>query len=73
MQWPQKERQHHDAPQDADREGETSQAKDHDPHKSPGEDHTEGIPDRINRGNELILYQPEIGKRSWEQRFRDIQ
>ena len=26
-----------------------------------------------NRGNEPILYQQEIGERSWEQRFWDIQ
>ena len=33
MQRPQEERQHHDAPRDADREGEASQAKQHDPYK----------------------------------------
>ena len=35
MQRPQKEQQHHDAPRDVDREGETSQAKEHDPYKPP--------------------------------------
>ena len=73
MQRPQEERQHHDSPRDADGEGESSQAKKHDPYKPPREDHNEGIPSRNNRGNGLILYQPEIGERSWEQRFRDIQ
>ena len=51
MQRPQEERQHHDAPQDAKGEGETSQAKEHDRYKPPGEDHGEGIPCRNNRGN----------------------
>ena len=53
--------------------GETSQAKEYDPYKPPGEDRNEGIPGRNNRGNRPILYQQEIGERLWEQRFRDIQ
>ena len=73
MQRLQEEKQHHDAPRDVDGEGETSQAKEHDPYKPPGEDRNEGIPGRNNRGNGPILYQPEIGEWSWEQRFRDIQ
>ena len=73
MQRPQEEQQHHDAPRDADEERETSQAKEHDPYKPPGEDGNEGIPGRNNKGNGPILYQQEIGERSWEQRFRDIQ
>ena len=73
MQRPQEERQHHDALRDADEEGETSQAKEYDPYKPLGEDRNEGIPSRNNRGNGPILYQPEIGERSWELRFRDIQ
>ena len=73
MQRPQEEQQHHDAPRDADREGETSQSKEHDPYKPPREDRNEGIPGRNNRCNVPILYQPEIGERSWEQRYRDIQ
>ena len=32
-------RQYHDAPWDANEEGETSQAKEHYPYKPPGEDH----------------------------------
>ena len=45
----------------------------HDPYKPLGEDRNEGIPGRNNRGNGPILYQLNIGERSWEQRFRDIQ
>ena len=63
MQRPQEERQHHDTPRDADGEGEISRAKEPDPYKHPGEDRNEGIPSRNNRGNEPILYQPEIGER----------
>ena len=73
MQRLQEERQHNNASRDADGEGETSQAKEHVPYKPPGEDRNEGIPGRNNRGNGPILYQSEIGERSWEQRFRDIQ
>ena len=64
MQRSQEERQHHDAPQDADGEGETSQAKEHDPYKPLGEDRNEGIPSKTNRCNGPILYQLEIGERS---------
>ena len=56
MQRPQEERKHHDAPRDVDGEGETSQAKEHDPYKPPGEDRNEGTPDMKNRGNGSILY-----------------
>ena len=73
MQSPQEEQRHHDVPRDVDGEGETSKAKELDPYKPPGEDHNEGISGRDNRGNGPILYQQEIGERSWEQRFRDIQ
>ena len=73
MQRLQEEQQHHDASRDVDEEGETSQAKEHDPYKPPGEDGNEGIPGRNNKGNGPILYQQEIGERSWEQRFQDIQ
>ena len=73
MQQPQEERLHRYAPRDADKEGETSRAKDQDPYKPPKEDRDEGIPGRNNRGNGPTLHQQEIGERSWEQRFRDIQ
>ena len=66
----QEEQQRHDASRDVDGEGETSQAKEHDPYKPPGGDHNEGIHGRNNRRNGPILYQQEIGERSWEQRFR---
>ena len=65
MQRPQEEQQHHDAPQDADGEGETSQAKEHGPYKPPKEDRNEGMPGRNNRGIGPILYQQKIGERSW--------
>ena len=73
MQRQQEEQQHHDVPRDADGEGETSQAKEHDPYKPLGEDHNEGIPGRNNKGNGPILYQQKIRERSWEQCFQDIQ
>ena len=73
MQQPQEELQHHDNPQDGDGEEETSQAVEHDPYKPQGEDCNAWIPGRKNRGNGPVLYQPEIGEWSWEQRFRDIQ
>ena len=73
MQRPQEEKQRHDVPRDVDREGESSQAKEHDPYKPLGEDRNEGMGGKNNRGNGPILYQQEIGERSWEQRFRDIQ
>ena len=41
IQRPHEEQQHHDAPRDADGEGETSRAKEHDPYKPPGEDRNE--------------------------------
>ena len=73
MQRPQKEQQQHDVPRDVDGEGETSHAKEPDPYELPEEDRNEGMSGRNNRGNGPILYQQEIGERSWEQRFRDIQ
>ena len=57
MQRLQEEQQHHDVPQDIDEEGETSQAKEHDPYKPLREDRNEGMPGRNNRGNGPILYQ----------------
>ena len=48
MQHPQEEQQHHDVPRDVEGEGETSQAKEHDPYKPPREDHNEGILGRNN-------------------------
>ena len=73
IQRPQEEQIHHDVPRNVDGEGETSQAKEHDPYKPHGEDHNEEMLDRNNIGNGPILYHQEAGERSWEQRFRDIQ
>ena len=46
MKHPQEEQRHHDIPRDVNGEGETSQAKEHDPYKPPGEDCNEGMPGR---------------------------
>ena len=73
MKRPWEEQQHHDVPPDLDGEGKTSQAKEPNPYKPPGEDRNEEMPGRNNRGNGPLLYQQEIGEPSWEQRFRDIQ
>ena len=62
-----------DPPREVDREGETSQARKHDPYKPPGEDCNEERHGRNNRGDGPILYQQETEEWSWEQRFRDIQ
>ena len=68
------EEQHHlDPPREADGEGETTQAREHDPYKPPREDCNEERRGRNNRGDGPILYQQETGERSWEQHFRDIQ
>ena len=64
MQRSQEEQQHHDAPRDAEGEGETSRAKEHDPYKPPGKDRNEEMPIKNNRGNGPILYQQEIGEQS---------
>ena len=64
--------QHLDPPQEADGEGETSHAREHNLYKPPGEDRNEEGHDRNNKGNGPILYQQETEERSWEQRFRDI-
>ena len=73
MQRLQEEQQHHDVPRDVNGEGETSKAKEPDPYKPPGEDRNEEMPGRNNGGNGPLLYQQEIGERSWKQRFQDIQ
>ena len=69
----QEEQQHLDPPREADGEGETSQAREHDPYKPSREDRNEERHGRNNRGDGSILYQQETGERSWEQHFRDIQ
>ena len=65
------EQQHLDPPREADGEGEASQARKHNPYKYPGENRNEERHGRNNRSDGPI--QQEIGERSWEQRFRDIQ
>ena len=69
----QEEQQHLDPSREANGEGETSQAREHDPYKPPGENHNEERHGKNNRGDGPILYQQETRERSWEQRFRDIQ
>ena len=56
--------QHLDPPQEADGEGETSQARKHDPYKPPGENHNKERHGRDNKSEGPI--QQEIGERSWE-------
>ena len=68
-----REEQHLDPHQEADREGETSHAREHDPYEPPGEDRNEERQGRNNKGDGPILYQQETEERSWEQRLRDIQ
>ena len=69
----QEEEQHLDPPREADGERETSQVREHDPYKPPGQNRNEERHGRDNRGDGPILYQQETGEWSWEQRFRDIQ
>ena len=69
----QEEQQHLDPPREADGEGETSQAREHDPYKLPGENRNEERHGRNNKGDGPTPYQQETGEQSWEQRFRDIQ
>ena len=68
-----REEQHLDPRREADREGETSHTREHDPYQPPGEDRNEEMYGRNNKGDEPILYHQETEKRSWEHRFRDIQ
>ena len=51
------EQQHLDPPREADREGETSHAREHNPHKPPGEDRNEERHGRNNKGDGPTLYQ----------------
>ena len=69
----QEEPQHLDPPREADGEGETSQAREHDPYKPPGENRNEERHGKNKRSEGPILYMQETRERSWEQRFRDIQ
>ena len=70
---PQEEQQHLGAPRDADRGGENSRTRGHDPYVPPGDGLNEGTLDRDNRGEELTPHQRRKEERSWEQRFQDIQ
>ena len=67
------EEQHLDPHREADREGETSHTKEHDPYQPPGEDRNEERHGRNNKVDGPVLYWQETEERSWEQRFRDIQ
>ena len=68
-----REDQHLNPHREADKEGETSHTREHDPYQPPGEDRNEERHGRNNKGDRPILYQQETEERSWEQRFRDIQ
>ena len=52
----QEEQQHLDPTREADGEGETSQVKEHDPYKLPGENRNEERHGRNNRGDGPTLY-----------------
>ena len=67
------EQQYIDPPRKEDGERETSQAREHDPYKPPGENHNEERHDRDNISDEPIPYHQETRERSREQRFKDIQ
>ena len=67
------EHQHLNPPREADGEGETNQAREHDPYKPPGENRNEERHGRDNRSDGPIPYQQETREWSWENRFRDIQ
>ena len=60
----QEEQQHLDPPREANGEGETRQAREHDPYKLLGENRNEERLGRDNKGDVPIHYQQEIGKRS---------
>ena len=68
-----REEQHLDPRREADREGETSHTREHDPYQPPGEDRIEERHGKNNKDDGPILYQQETEERSWEQRFRDVQ
>ena len=68
-----REEKHLDPRREADREGETSHTRKHDPYQPPGEDRNEERHGRNNKGYGPLIYQQETEERSWEQRFRDIQ
>ena len=71
----QEEQQHLDPPRGADGEGETSQTKECDPYKPPGENRNgeRHGRDNMSNGPVPILDLQETRERSWEQRFRGIQ
>ena len=52
-----REEQHLDPRQEADKEGETSHTREHDPYQPPGEDRNEERHGRNNKGNGPLLYQ----------------
>ena len=67
------EEQHLDPRREADRKGETSHTREHDPYQPPGEDRNEERHGRKNKGDGPLLYKQETEERSWEQRAKDIQ
>ena len=69
----QEELPHLDPPREADREGETSRARGHDPYLPLREGHNEEIHKGNDRNNESVPHQQGMEERSWEQRFRGIQ
>ena len=71
---PQEEQQRLDPHRETNGAGETSLARERGPYIPPrGEDRNEGIPDGNDKDNEPTPYRQGTRKKSWEQRFRDIQ
>ena len=69
----QEEQQHPGPPGEADGEGETIQAREHDTYKPPEENRNKKRHGVNDKSYEPVPYQQETGERSWEQRFKDIQ
>ena len=60
-------------PRGAETEVESSRAKGHDPHLTPGEEGKEATLGGHVRNEELRHPQQVVGERSWEQRFKSLQ
>ena len=64
---------HLGTPRGAETEAESSRAKGHGPHLTPGEEGNEATLGRHARNEELNPPQQGMGERSWEQRFKGLQ
>ena len=64
---------HLSTPRGAETEAESSQARGHGPHLTPGEEGNEATLGRHAENEELNPPQQGMGERSWEQRFKGLQ